>query len=73
MSSRNTKQHSEAARRASGHCACQILVEAYCRGEAHGGSIDWVDLDLAYARAAEALTPLERRRIERRVQDELGG
>lgn len=59
----------ECERRASAHCACQIIVEAYARGEACGGSIDWVDLDLAHERAAQALTPLERRRIERRVRD----
>ncbi len=34
--------------------ASRLLLEAYRRGEAQGGSIDWDDLDLAYQAALQA-------------------
>jgi hypothetical protein len=42
-------------------------VEAYKRGEASSGSVDWEDLDRAHEKALLALTAIERRRIQRRV------
>ena len=41
---------------------CRGLIEAYQRGEASGGSIDWEDLDQLLPLALEALAknPLER-------------
>jgi len=56
-----------AQRAAAAHCACLILVEAYKRGEASSGSVDWEDLDRAHEKALLALTAIERRRIQRRV------
>lgn len=35
--------------------ACELLKRAYDNGEANGGSVDWEDLDLADAKAREAL------------------
>lgn len=38
------------------------LVSAYDRGETHGGSVDWEDLDLAYELALAALGQPEARK-----------
>ena len=36
--------------------ACALLCDAYCRGDAeNGGSVEWSDLDQAYAAARSAL------------------
>jgi hypothetical protein len=35
--------------------AAELLVEAYMKGEAAGGSVDWSDVDLAYQIACEEL------------------
>jgi hypothetical protein len=37
--------------------ASRLLVQAYQRGEANGGNIDWEDLDQAYQAALAAIKP----------------
>jgi len=35
--------------------AAELLVEAYLRGEAAGGSVEWEDVDLAFEYAKEEI------------------
>ncbi len=41
-------------RRAAAFTTVRLLIEAYCRGEERGGSIDWDDIDQAYQAALQA-------------------
>lgn len=45
----------EIRRRDAAFEVCHMLVDAYRRGEEHGGSIDWDDLDLVYQMALSAI------------------
>ena len=42
--------------------ACEQIVLAYNRGGRNGGSVDWNDVDLAYALARSALSAERRQR-----------
>jgi len=55
----------EIRRRAAAFQTVRMLIEAYRRGEAQGGSIDWNDLDEAYQAALEAAGEGEQERLTR--------
>ena len=50
-------------REAAAMRACTLLVEAYQRGEASGGSVAWEDLNEAHAVALDALDGCRRRTV----------
>lgn len=62
--------HRQAKRQAAAWLAAEMLVCAFERGAANGGSIDWEDLELAYAQARQAFPRKTINAWRRRIHDE---